>query len=223
MMERISIEEMDGIFKVNDFGEVILQYGPIPEEDKYKGENIMEGHVYPGHDDKVHKTSQVPVDENGDQILHNPDGSVMTGTVKVNTGPTEEPLRGRIYPEVDYKVNPKERLSIFDLDSVESPSHYMVNVPAVMIKTEAHVGSCSGMARVECIHLIRSLGFMKSHCLASAFAYLFRCQSKGKRYEDISKAMKYLEWELEEMDLKDFESELKGTDKVAFPDKVIHD
>jgi len=130
----------------------------------------------------------------GNRIFRNPDGTIMTGTVSPNGF---EPFR-KYYEEEKSPI--KEELSIFDPDNVNSPSHYMVNVPATMIKTEAHEAPCSGIAKVECIDLIRSLGFMDSYCLASAFAYLFRCQSKGKTYEDISKAIKYLEWELEEME-----------------------
>ena len=64
----------------------------------------------------------------------------------------------------------------FGGDSVKSPSHYN-----------------SHPSGVECIDITQHLNF----CLGNAIKYIWRCDDKSKPVEDLKKAIKYLEFEIE--------------------------
>lgn len=69
-----------------------------------------------------------------------------------------------------------------DADPVQNPSHYMLN----------------GLD-IEAIDVIRSVlgdGFA-AYCRGNTLKYLIRADHKGRRVEDLRKAAKYIEWEIE--------------------------
>lgn len=69
-----------------------------------------------------------------------------------------------------------------DADPVQNPSHYMLN----------------GLD-IEAIDVIRSVlgdGFA-AYCRGNVLKYLIRADHKGRRVEDLRKAAKYIEWEIE--------------------------
>lgn len=72
------------------------------------------------------------------------------------------------------------------IDNVNHPAHYE-------------------LARFECIEVMEEVfgaDALKNYCLIAAFKYLWRCDRKGKKKEDIEKARWYLGKyiELEERD-----------------------
>ncbi len=69
-----------------------------------------------------------------------------------------------------------------DDDPVQKPSHYKLN----------------GLD-IEAIDVIRSVlgdGFA-AYCRGNVLKYLIRADHKGRRVEDLRKAAKYIEWEIE--------------------------
>lgn len=67
-------------------------------------------------------------------------------------------------------------------DPVQKPSHYMLD----------------GLD-IEAIDVIRSVlgdGFA-AYCRGNTLKYLIRADHKGRRVEDLRKAAKYIEWEIE--------------------------
>ena len=61
------------------------------------------------------------------------------------------------------------------------------------------------LARYECIEVMEEVfgvDALKNYCLIAAFKYLWRCDRKGKKTEDIEKARWYLDKfiELEEVE-----------------------
>lgn len=69
-----------------------------------------------------------------------------------------------------------------DADPVQKPSHYKLN----------------GLD-IEAIDVIRSVlgdGFA-AYCRGNVLKYLIRADRKGRRVEDLRKAAKYIEWEIE--------------------------
>ena len=69
-----------------------------------------------------------------------------------------------------------------DSDPVQKPSHYMLE----------------GLD-IEAIDVIRSVlgdGFA-AYCRGNVLKYLIRADHKGRRVEDLRKAAKYIEWEIE--------------------------
>lgn len=69
-----------------------------------------------------------------------------------------------------------------DADPVQKPSHYMLE----------------GLD-IEAIDVIRSVlgdGFA-AYCRGNVLKYLIRADHKGRRVEDLRKAAKYIEWEIE--------------------------
>ena len=61
------------------------------------------------------------------------------------------------------------------------------------------------LARFECIEVMEEVfgaDALKNYCLIAAFKYLWRCNRKGKKTEDIEKARWYLDKyiELEEVE-----------------------
>lgn len=69
-----------------------------------------------------------------------------------------------------------------DADPVQKPSHYMLE----------------GLD-IEAIDVIRSVlgdGF-GAYCRGNVLKYLIRADHKGRRVEDLRKAAKYIEWEIE--------------------------
>ena len=68
-------------------------------------------------------------------------------------------------------------------DAVNHPSHY-TSSPA----------KCSGCGKViECIDVTQHMGF----CVGNAVKYLWRCDLKSSPLEDLEKAKKYIEFEIE--------------------------
>ncbi len=61
-------------------------------------------------------------------------------------------------------------------DIVNEPSHYT-----------------SHPSGIECIDISKHMNF----CLGNAMKYIWRCDNKGKDVEDLKKAKKYLEFEIE--------------------------
>ena len=53
-----------------------------------------------------------------------------------------------------------------------------------------------GWGWVECIEVQEKLGFDKNSRLASAFEYLWRCESKGSKIADLKKVLYYVSREL---------------------------
>jgi hypothetical protein len=74
-------------------------------------------------------------------------------------------------------------------DTVKYPKHYYVMVPSSL-----------GVVEVECRHLIDALDLRKDFYLGAAFKYLFRCMKKGKPRQDLEKAMRCIEYALENKD-----------------------
>lgn len=73
-----------------------------------------------------------------------------------------------------------------NIDIVNHPAHYE-------------------LARYECIDVMEEVfgaDALKNYCLIAAFKYLWRCDRKGKKTEDIEKARWYLDKfiELEEVE-----------------------
>lgn len=72
------------------------------------------------------------------------------------------------------------------MDEINSPRHYVLQLPRGR--------------QVECIEVIRALGFHRRHWLASAFAYLWRCQNKAQTLKDLKKAVFYLQEEIRDLE-----------------------
>ena len=89
-------------------------------------------------------------------------------------------------------------------DNVNHPSHYETN-------------------GIECIDaMVASQGAecVMNYCLCNAFKYIWRCQHKGKRVEDIQKAVWYLnKWqELAEDETKEDENDGRNLCDRSLPD-----
>lgn len=68
-------------------------------------------------------------------------------------------------------------------DPVNHPFHY-TSSPA----------KCSGCGKaIECIDVTQHMGF----CVGNAVKYLWRCDLKASPLEDLEKAKKYIEFEIE--------------------------
>lgn len=65
-------------------------------------------------------------------------------------------------------------------DNVNHPQHYQ------------SVSKCECGKTIECINITREMGFN----LGNAIKYIWRCEKKGKKAEDLKKAIWYLQDEL---------------------------
>lgn len=52
---------------------------------------------------------------------------------------------------------------------------------------------------VECITITRHMPF----CLGNAVKYIWRCEHKGRKKQDLEKAIQYLKYEIENMEERD--------------------
>lgn len=67
-------------------------------------------------------------------------------------------------------------------DIINEPPHYIINIEG---------------KEFDCRAVQKALGMYEHHCLASAFAYLWRALHKGAMVSDIEKAINFLKEELE--------------------------
>ena len=66
-------------------------------------------------------------------------------------------------------------------DNVNHPAHYVTN----------------GIECIDAMAASQGIDSVMNFCLCNAFKYIWRCQHKGKRREDIQKAIWYLNKYLE--------------------------
>ena len=74
-----------------------------------------------------------------------------------------------------------------DVDMVNSPHHY--------ISSNAKCDHCK--ASIECIEVTRHHNFN----IGNAIKYLWRCEYKGKKIEDLYKAIWYINDEIDRLEL----------------------
>lgn len=73
-------------------------------------------------------------------------------------------------------------LDISEKDVINEPPHYIINIEG---------------KEFDCRAVQKALGMYEHHCLASAFAYLWRSLHKDNYVGDIEKAINFLKEELE--------------------------
>lgn len=74
-------------------------------------------------------------------------------------------------------------------DKINKPDHYHIWVQPS--------GGYPYPVEIDCLAVVEALGFDKKHYLASALAYLWRCQKKGSYLSDLKKAVFYLNREID--------------------------
>lgn len=66
------------------------------------------------------------------------------------------------------------------MDEINTPSHYI------------------GKDGMECRKIIKAFGL--SFELGNAIKYILRCEKKGNKKKDLQKAIRYLQWEVDEIE-----------------------
>ena len=75
-------------------------------------------------------------------------------------------------------------------DNINKPQHYVLPVPAI-----------------DCFSAQTQLGLLDDHCVATAFAYLWRCKLKNQYISDLKKVRWYVNKAIELYDSKEQSTE----------------
>lgn len=87
------------------------------------------------------------------------------------------------------KINDKK------VDLVNEPPHYT-------LRLEVYIDSLGRTQAVdiECLDVIKALGFEDNYYRASALKYIWRADKKGDKLKDLQKAAKFIQFEIERLE-----------------------
>jgi len=94
----------------------------------------------------------------------------------------------------------KTKIDDEPVDLVNEPPHYKLYLP---VPGQDNV-------EIDCIDIIKALGLTKNYWRASAFKYLWRADRKGDKLKDLKKAVRFIQYEIEELESNAKVSEVKS-------------
>lgn len=82
--------------------------------------------------------------------------------------------------------NDRTKIDDKAVDLVNKPPHYSIRLP--------------NNIEIDCIDIIKALGLTNNYWRASVFKYIWRADKKGDKLKDLKKAVRFIQYEIEELE-----------------------